>query len=258
MKLGVFQFNPFFADPDSNISYIDENIPDILPDVMVFPELCLTGYNFKSKNQLIDISEDLGNSPRINHLSQICKERKGSMILGISERENNDIFNSAVFLNGEGVKFVYRKIHLFNKEKDIFSPGKYHLEPFAWKEVKIGILICFDWAFPEAARTLAMKGAEIICHPCNLVLPYGQKAMRIRALENRIYTVSANRIGTEDDIRFTGKSQIADINGEVIAQLGEKESGYLIADLNVEDARDKSITERNHLFNDRKPEFYDL
>lgn len=117
-----------------------------------------------------------------------------------------------------GITAVYRKVHLFYKERLWFSPGE---EPFPVVDIgwtKVGLMICFDHLFPEAARTLSLAGAEVIAHPANLVLPeYGQLTMRVRALENGVFTVTANRIGTEDragePLRFTGESQIVSPKG---------------------------------------------
>jgi predicted amidohydrolase len=122
-------------------------------------------------------------------------------------------------------------------------------------------MICFDWWFPESARTLALNGADIICHSSNLVLPQCQKAMNIRSLENGVFTITANRVGTEsragkDPLTFTGGSQIVDNFGETRAKLGKTETGIRITKIDPSLARNKDITPRNNRFGDRRPEFY--
>jgi predicted amidohydrolase len=122
-------------------------------------------------------------------------------------------------------------------------------------------MICFDWIFPEAARTLALRGAEVIAHPVNLVLPYCQEAMKTRCIENRVYAVTANRIGREqrgvDDFTFTGASQITSTRGKVLSS-GPVDSEHRdIVEIDVSEAREKSINPFNHLLSDRRPEFYD-
>jgi len=92
---------------------------------------------------------------------------------------------------------TYRKIHLFYKEKLYFAPGENPPKVFNVNGVNIGVMICFDWIFPETARTLSLQGAELIAHPANLVLPYCQNAMITRSIENRVFTATANRVGSE-------------------------------------------------------------
>jgi beta-ureidopropionase len=124
---------------------------------------------------------------------------------------------------------------------------------------RIGMLVCFDWIFPEAWRVLALKGADIICHPSNLVLPgLAQRAVPIHALTNRFYVVTANRIGCEGDLTFTGMSTIADPKGQVLARaprVGEKVNRI---EIDVSLARTKDITSRNNILADRRPEQYTL
>ncbi len=119
------------------------------------------------------------------------------------------------------------------------------------------MLVCFDWIFPEVWRILALKGAEIICHPSNLVIPgLAQKAVPIHALTNRVYTVTANRIGTERDLSFTGLSTIANPTGDILIQASQTEEEVAVTDVDIALARDKMITERNDIFADRRPEQY--
>ncbi len=126
--------------------------------------------------------------------------------------------------------------------------------------VNIGIMICFDWFFPETARTLALLGADIIAHPANLVLPYCQKAMITRCLENRIYAVTANRIGEEirgeDNFVFTGASQITSYDGQILssAPVDKIYSGF--AEIDIEKVRDKKLNNFNDIFEDRRKDFY--
>ena len=123
-------------------------------------------------------------------------------------------------------------------------------------------MICFDWQFPESARTLALKGAQIICHPSNLVLPWCQQAMKTRSLENRVFSITSNRVGIEynngETMEFTGNSQILGTKGEVLLQLDEKNEGIgtIIIDPNL--ALDKSVNPLNDVFKDRRREMYEL
>jgi len=165
-----------------------------------------------------------------------------------------------MFVTSKGIEKVYRKTHLFNKEKLWFSPGDSGFSVVNFREVNIGMLICFDWIFPESARTLALLGADLIAHPANLVLPYCQRAMITRCLVNRVFAVTSNRIGNEvrgeDNFTFTGGSQITSYNGDVLSSAPKDEVHIDFVEIDVEKARDKNLNKYNNVIKDRKTEFY--
>ena len=123
-------------------------------------------------------------------------------------------------------------------------------------------MICFDWFFPEATRSLSLLGAEIIAHPTNLVLPYCQDAMKIRCLENRVFAVTANRIGTEkrgvDEFSFTGGSQITSFDGEVLSFAPVNEIFMDIIEIDIKQAHNKFLNSFNDILKDRRPELYKI
>jgi predicted amidohydrolase len=125
---------------------------------------------------------------------------------------------------------------------------------------KIGMMVCFDWFFPEVTRVLALKGAQLICHPSSLVMPFCQDAMRTRSLENKVFTVTANRIGTEKRgsfaLTFTGKSQVVDPSGDVLASAGERSESLKVVDIDIEIAKNKLVNPNNDVFKDRKISLY--
>ena len=121
----------------------------------------------------------------------------------------------------------------------------------------MGIMICYDWFFPEVTRILSLKGAQIICHPSNLLLPYCQKAMLGAAIQNRIFIITANRVGTERGVKFTGKSQIVSPNMKILASSGRNGEEVKVVDVNPEDADSKKITEYNDLWTDRRTDLYE-
>jgi predicted amidohydrolase len=134
------------------------------------------------------------------------KANKKHIVTGFNESENRLLYNSAILIGPEGIVGKYRKLHLFMNEKKYFQPGNLGLPVFEVLGIKMGMLVCFDWMFPEVWRIMAMQGAQLICHPSNLVLPYAQKAVTTHAINNRIFIATANRIGTEGDLTFTGQS----------------------------------------------------
>lgn len=258
MKIGFIQFAPVLGDVQATIRKIDGLIDQTkITDILVLPELCNSGYNFTSFEEAWETSEEIENSIFINYLLSKCKQFNLYIVSGFNERDNKNLYNSAILIGPEGYIGKYRKLHLFLNEKDYFKPGNIGLPVFDIGLCKIGMLVCFDWIFPEVWRILALKGAEIICHPSNLVLPgLAQKAVPIHALTNRIYTITANRIGTEGDLSFTGLSTIANPNGDILFQASKTKEETVMKDIDIRLARDKIITKKNDLFNDRRPEEY--
>lgn len=264
MKIGYLQFHPELGNPAKNIEKIKYLLKDKEFDLMVLPELANTGYLFNTKEELIKLSEKAGEGNFYNSLFEIAKTKNAHLISGFAESDAENIYNSAMLVSPEGIKGIYRKVHLFDEEKKLFSPGNYGFKTFSVsiknETVKIGIMICFDWAFPEAARTLALQGSQIICHPSNLVMPYCQKAMFARAVENRIFIITANRYGTdvsgEKSISFTGGSVMLDYSGNYLASAPVDKDEVFIAGINPGDALNKFINPNNNLFEDRKKEFY--
>jgi predicted amidohydrolase len=122
------------------------------------------------------------------------------------------------------------------------------------------MMICFDWLFPEAARTLALQGAQVICHPANLVLPFCPDSMPVRALENRVFTITANRTGREKrgklDFSYIGQSTMAGPDGRVLFRAGTKQECVRVVDIDPKKADNKKVTPLNDLFKDRRTEWY--
>lgn len=256
---------PEFGKPEKNIERIKELISDSEFDLLVLPELANSGYLFTDKKELEELSEEIESSRFCNELVKICSDRNAYIVSGLIERYKDRFYNSSVLAGPQGIIYTYRKIHLFDREKLWFTPGDTELNvqeinAGVHGAVKIGIMICFDWIFPETARTLALKGAQIICHPSNLVMSYCQTAMFTRALENHVFTVTSNRIGTEKrngaELTFTGESVIVNTRGKYLCRGGKNTEEVCIAEIDPSEALNKNIAERNDLFKDRREEFY--
>jgi len=120
-------------------------------------------------------------------------------------------------------------------------------------------MICFDWYYPESARTLALKGVQLIVHPANLVLPYCPDAMVTRCLENHVYSATANRVGSEDrggtSLSFIGMSEIVTPEGDIIVRMGT-EPGISAVDIDLKTADMKMINQYNSILEGRKPDQY--
>ena len=263
MKISALQFAPRLLDKEYNLKKMKQLLSVLKTDLVVLPELCNSGYVFANKEEVFSVAEEAGKGETYFALSEIASCNNCNIVYGYPELDGNNLYNSCMLIMPDGRFYNYRKTHLFNREKLFFSPGDTGFQVFTiLNGVKIGMMICFDWQFPEAARTLALLGAQIICHPANLVLPWCQQAMKTRCLENRVFAVTANRIGTEinagETVSFTGQSQILNTRGEVLSSLSVSEERTITVEINPEEANDKAVTERNDAFKDRRPEFYKL
>jgi predicted amidohydrolase len=228
-------------------------------DLLVLPELCNSGYNFQSPQQAWETSEEINSSAFVQYLEALCQRHQFSIVSGFNERDGDYLYNAAILVGPRGYVGKYRKLHLFLDEKDHFRPGNAGLPVFDIGPCRVGMLLCFDWLFPEVWRILALEGADVIGHPSNLVLPgLAQRAIPVHALTNRVFVVTANRIGTEGNLVFTGLSTIADPKGAVLAQASPTEEEVCLTDIDIELARDKAITARNDILRDRRPEEYSL
>jgi len=257
LRIGFVQFAPALGDVRSTLGTIDRLLAGVEADLLVLPELCNSGYNFESRRQAWETSEKIGDSVFVDHLEALCKERGLHLVSGLNEREGDHLYNSAVLLGPGGIIGRYRKLHLFMNEKDYFEPGNAGLPVFDIGPCRVGMLVCFDWIFPEAWRVLALKGADVVCHPSNLVLPgLAQRGVPIHAMMNRIYAVTGNRTGSEGNLTFTGRSLVADPLGEVLTEASPVGEEVGIAEVDVALARNKKVTPRNDVLADRRPEEY--
>jgi len=257
INIGIIQFAPVLGDQDLTINKLDDMLNEVKDaDLIVLPELANSGYNFVSRQQAFDLSEKLEQSRFVDFLYARSREMNSYIVSGINEREDSKIYSSSILIGPEGVVGTYRKIHLFWNEKDWFSKGNLGLPVFDTGLGKIGMLVCFDWIFPEAWRVLALKGAAIICHPSNIVLPFAQKVVPSYGIINRVFVVTVNRTGTEGDLTFTGQSVIANPSGEVLYLGPEDQEEAFSIDIDPELAVNKTVTPRNHIFDDRFPDEY--
>jgi len=259
MKVGYVQTSPIFSEVTQNFEQVESLLGNTKADLIVLPELFATGYTFISKEEAELLAENTGGKTA-EFLMRIAKRTGAVVVGGFIEKDGNQIFNSSMIVSDSEVLGTYRKLHLYYKEKLWFSPGNKPLEIYEVKNTKVGIMICFDWFFPETVRNLTLLGAEIIAHPANLVLPYCQRAMITRCLTNRVFAVTSNRIGNEargeDNFTFTGGSQITSYNGEVLSSAPKDKAHIDFVKIDVEKARDKNLNRYNNVIKDRRTEFY--
>ncbi len=254
MKIGYVQFNPNLLKIEENLKRVESLLKNIDADLIVLPELFNTGYTFKSMNEVKNVSEKIPGGRTTQFLIGIAKKHNIFISGGISEIDGDDLYNSSAFVGPNGYIGKYRKVHLYYKEKLFFKRGNLGYPIYEIKGVKVGMLICFDWIFPEAMRSLARNGAQIILHSTNLVLPFYQMASRVRALENRVFIIISNRYGKEingiEKNSFTGGSQIVDPAGIVLISSPKIGDEVKVIDINPDNAKNKDINEFNNLMED--------
>ena len=260
-SVGVCQFQPKLFDMDYNLNKMENMLTGVTSDLMVLPELVTSGYVFNNIEEVKKVSEDVNNGPTAKLFKKLAAKNNTSYVVGFAEKDGEKFYNTVILVNPDGKISSYRKIHLFYEEKKWFEPGNIGFDVFEAKEgVKVGLMICFDWIFPEATRTLALKGAQIIAHPSNLVLPFCQQAMITRSIENCVFTITANRTGKEKngdkELHFTGTSQIVTTKGEIIKRFNENEERIFVTEIEPALANDKKVTTYNDVFEDRRKEFY--
>ncbi len=269
MRVGVVQIDSSFGEVSQNIEKTLRRISSQNADLWVLPELFNSGYQFTSKKEVKELAEPIPSGPTTQALIETAKRLKTTIVAGLPESDGQKCYNTSILIGPRGWIASYRKIHLFYEEKRWFTPGDRPFQVYSvgYKSPKggqlkcqVGMMICFDWVFPESARTLTLLGADILCHPANLVLPHCPQAMITRCLENRVFAVTANRIGSESrgekTLKFIGQSQVVDPGGEILYRASSHKEAVHVVTIDPKQARNKSINRYNHLLEDRVTRFY--
>ena len=259
MKVAVVQTSPEFGNISKNVTEAVALMETAKADLYVLPELFNTGYNYTDKKEVENLSEESTGST-YQAMFAFAKTHSCHLVYGFAEKSGSSLFNSSALVGPGGLIGIYRKLHLYFRENLFFEPGNLGLPVFDLPIGKIGMMICYDWIYPESARTLALKGAQLIAHPSNLVLPYCPDAMVTRCLENRVFAATANRVGKENrggiELTYIGKSEIVTPRGVILSRLDECEPSVGVQEINLEEANNKQINSFNDLFKDRKPASY--
>lgn len=223
--------------------------------LLVCPELYLTGYNVETA--VMARLAEASDGPSARRIAEIARQNNLAVLYGYAERSGDAVYNAAQLVDFDGRRLANcRKSHLFGSlERRSFTPGE-SLAHTELDDVPVGILICYDVEFPEPVRSLALAGAAVVLVPTALTKPHefvANALIPVRAWENQIFMVYADRCGSEGELDYVGLSTVAGPRGEIIAQAGESES-LLIADLDL-GARDRARRHFNYL-DDRRPDLY--
>ncbi len=273
MKIACAQFVPAYRDTATNLEQIRKFVHGAEADLIVLPELALTGYFFQTKDEIAPLAETLDGALATS-LSHIAEAEQKAVITGFLERDGDRFYNSALAFDAHGkLAGKYRKLHLFYYETQIFERGNIGFPVFSLSTTsgvaKVGMLICYDWRYPEAARVLALQGAELIAMPSNIVTTTGMllTTLQTRAFENKVALAFADRIGSEslaseslasESLNFRGSSAIVDMNGRILAQASEDKEEIIVAEIDLSKTRNKRINPFNDIFSDRPSTGYGL
>ncbi len=265
MTISCIQTHPTLGETEDNLDGAEEAVLGADADLVVLPELFASGYFFESTEQARQLAEPAPDGPTTRRLHAWARATGATLVAGLVERAGDELFNSAVVVAPNGWLGTYRKTHLYYQETLHFSPGRDGFQVWTVTDrrrrpYRLGVMVCFDWFFPESARTLALNGADVIAHPSNLVLPHCPAAMPTRALENGVFTATANRVGTEsngdESLTFVGQSRICSPRAEVLAEATAVDPMTIRAEVDPHQARDRALNLYNDRLGDRRPDLY--
>jgi len=265
MLVAAAQIEPKLAEPERNLEACLARLEEAAAagaELLVLPECAIPGYMFESAEEALPFAEEVP-GPSSEVLERESRRLGMHVVCGLLERDGDTLRNAAVLVGPDGLVGTYRKTHLpfLGVDRFVF-PGD-ELTVYDTPLGRIGVEICYDLRFPEVTRTLALRGADIVAHPTNFPMAAKVQTELItvaRAAENRIYLLTANRVGKERWGEFCGWSQIVDPFGKRLAEAGETEEALLVADVELEKARDKDYVIPGeyelYLFGHRRPELY--
>jgi predicted amidohydrolase len=234
--------------------------------LVVLPELCDSGYVFTGAAEARALACPAGESPALRQWQALAARHQTVIVGGFCELgPDGGLFNSAALVDGSGIRAVYRKAHLWDAEKLVFTPGASAPPVVELPEGRVSVMICYDLEFPEWVRGVALAGADLIAAPVNWPAASWPPAERpsevvkvqAGAAVNGVFIVVADRCGPERGVDWVGGSLIAGPDGYPLAgPVLADQPAVLTADCELPRARDKRINSRNDLLADRRPELY--
>jgi len=248
MRIALAQSDVAFGDVDFNLAHLRERVAAAAhggAELVVFPECFLTGYAFTSAADVQRVALEVP-GPVTGELVKVAQEKRVHLVVGLIERAvgGERCFNTALLVGPDGIALHYRKLHLPVLGCDRFvAPGDLPLSVATTPLGRIGLSICYDGSFPETARVLKLRGAQLIVLPTNW--PEQATVSRrfqsmVRAFENHVNYVACNRIGSEGGFKFPGGSQGVDFSGHIVQQGGDG-AELLFADLDLARADDNKV-----------------
>jgi predicted amidohydrolase len=272
VKVAAVQMEPKILKKESNLARCLEFIRITAVEgarLIVFPECALTGYMFANIEEALPFSEPIP-GPSTKAIFGMCRELNVYVVIGLLEIDEGNCYNAAALIGPGGLVAKYRKTHLPCLGVDRFvKPGDLPLIVYDTEVGRIGMGICYDANFPEHARILALKGADIVVYPANWPEHYSEflpeHLIPVRAIENRIFVIAVNRVGEERGTRFMGRSKISSWHWDPATAFEGKrhDEDILYAEIEPATAREKHVAIipgqiEVDLFVDRRPELYGI
>jgi 5-aminopentanamidase len=234
--------------------------------VILLPELCNSGYVFADADEARRLAEPIDGAT-VTGWADLARSLDLVLVGGFCELDPSGVVrNSAVLVDRGGVRAIYRKAHLWDREGLVFEAGSDPPPVVNTAAGRIGVMVCYDLEFPEWVRLAALAGAELLCAPVNwprVPRPRGERAgevvrVQAAAATNRMFIAACDRVGRERGIDWIGGSLIVDCDGFPLAGPARRGTQVtLMARCRLADARDKRLNERNDVLADRRPELYD-
>lgn len=267
-RIAACQLAPAIGDLDGNrsraLAAIDA-AADAGAQVVVLPELAASGYVFRDAEEARGLTEP-ADGPTVAGWAERAAARGLAIAGGFAEAAaDGRLYNSAALVDPAGVRAVYRKAHLWDREAEVFAPGIDPPPVIDTVHGRIGLMVCYDLEFPEWVRLAALAGAELLCVPTNWpreTRPGGERPMEVlrtmvAAATNRMAIAACDRCGAERGVDWVAGSAIAGADGWLLAgPPAAPEPAILIADVDLGAARDKALGPRNDALGDRRPDLY--
>lgn len=261
MKTAVYQMELVPGSPEKNREkverWVEIQVKEDKPDIIVLPEMWTTSYVL---DQLEAIADDAA-EPTRSFLSDLAKKHQINIVGGsIANKVNGKIYNTSLIFNRNGeLVYQYSKIHLVPmlNEPAYLTGGEEKVQTFELDGVQMGVIICYDLRFPELSRKLALEGAQVLFVVAEWPKPRTNHWVSLqvaRAIENQMYVISSNNVGTLDGVEYTGASLIVDPWGDVLAKGSENQEETLKESLNPD--RVIEVRENVPVFSSRVPDLY--
>ncbi len=267
--IAAVQFGPVIGDPDANRETAARAVQDAAAQgarLVVLPELSDSGYVFTGPDEARGLATRATDNPTLRQWQKLATAARCAVVGGFCELGDDGLlYNSAALVDESGTRAVYRKAHLWDREKLVFTPGADAPPVVSLPYGRVAVMICYDLEFPEWARLAALDGADLIAAPVNWPVapcPAGERPAEVvkaqaDASVNGVYVVVADRCRTERGVDWISGTVIVGPDGYLMAGpvLADRPA-VLVADCDLPAARDKRINSRNDLFRDRRPELY--
>lgn len=264
-RIACRQLAPRIADLPANRTASVDAVREAVAaeaDVVVLPELVTSGYVFASREEAAAVAITPAHPVFADWAAEAA--RGGALVIaGFCEQgADGRLYNSAAVVDASGVLAVYRKTHLWDREKLVFTPGDEPPPVVDTPFGRIGVLVCYDLEFPELTRSLALRGADLIAVPTNWPLvgrPPGERPPEVviamaTARINRVFVACCDRTGTERGQEWMAGTTLVDESGWVLA--ATEEAALVVADVDLARARTKTLTPLSDALADRRPELY--